>query len=95
MRTTSAGKAARSLAFCALLLCTACLGPNHATGRLMRWNSDFESKWSRQGVFMLSLPAYLIFGIGDNLVFNSVFWWTGNNPVNPPGDDSGPTDVGF
>jgi hypothetical protein len=37
----------------------------------------------------------LIFSIGDNFIFNSIFWWTGNNPINPPGDDSAPADVGF
>lgn len=95
MRRTSLGTAFRTLALCALLLCTACLGPNHATGRLARWNSDFENRWARQGVFMVSFPVYLIFSIGDNFIFNSIFWWTGNNPINPPGDDSAPADVGF
>jgi hypothetical protein len=91
----SVGAAARSLALCAVLLCTACLGPNHAQGRLAKWNSEFENKWARQGVFMVIFPGYLIFSLADNFIFNSLFWWTGDNPIDPPQDHSGPSDIGM
>jgi hypothetical protein len=69
---------------CALLLGTGCLGPGHATGRLYKWNSSFEGKWSKQGMFIVCLPGYIVTSIGDNLIFNSWQWWTGENPVDPP-----------
>jgi len=64
-------------------------------GRLARFNTDIENRWARQGTFMLFLPGYLVFSLGDNLVFNPIFWWTGNNPVDPPKAGTGPTDLGF
>ena len=69
---------------CTLFLCTSCLGPGHATARLYNFNRDFESKWAQEGMFVLLLPAYLLTSTGDNLIFNSVQWWTGDNPINPP-----------
>lgn len=78
----------------ALLLCSACLGPNHATANLAKWNADFENKWAREGVFLLTLPAYVIFSLGDNLIFNSIYWWTGDNPIGAP-EGAGPDDFGL
>ena len=34
-------------------------------------------------------------GIIAYAIFNSIQWWTGNNPVDPPEDDSGPGDLGW
>ncbi len=88
--------ASRAMALlCVLALSTACLGPNHATGRLARFNDDIDNRWAKQGTFMVLLPGYLLFSLSDNLVFNSIYWWTGNNPVDPPADESGPEDFGW
>ena len=84
------------IALSLLSLCSACLGPNHATARLARFNDDIENRWVKQGAFMLMFPGYIIFGlVGDNLIFNSIYWWTGDNPVDPPKDNSGPKDFGW
>lgn len=89
-------KALRAVvALCLLSVCSACLGPNHATARLARFNNDIDNRWAKQGTFMVLLPGYLVFSLGDNLVFNSIYWWTGNNPVDPPKDDSAPKDFGW
>ncbi len=78
----------------AVLVCTSCLGPGHATGRLYKFNRGFEHKWAQQGMFIVLLPGYVVFSIGDNLVFNSVQWWTGENPIDPPAG-SGPSEFGL
>ena len=77
------------------LACSGCIGPNHATARLAKVNHDIENKWLRQGAFMVMLPGYLLLGLGDNFIFNSIFWWTGSNPIDPPRDDEGPEDFGW
>ena len=83
------------VALAVLVLCTGCLGPNHATARLARYNQDIENRWVRQGAFWVFIPAYIVVSVGDNLIFNSMQWWTGNNPVDPPADESGPGDLGW
>ena len=95
MGSVSSGALRAVVAFCVLSVCTACLGPNHATGRLGQFNGKIENKWARQGAFMLMLPGYVLFSVGDNLVFNPIFWWTGNNPVDPPKAGSGPDEIGI
>ena len=79
---------------CALLLCTSCLGPGHATGRLYKYNRGFESKWSQQGMFLLMFPGYVVFSAGDQLIFNPIQWCSGENPIDPP-EGSGPADSGL
>ena len=74
----------------ALLVCTSCLGPGHAIGRLYTYNMSFESKWSQEGMFVLMLPGYIGASILDNFIFNSIQWWTGDHPVDPP-EASGPS----
>lgn len=83
---TSAKRGSRILAglLAVMLLTTACLGPNNTTGRLMKWNRSIESKWGSEAVFFVIFPAYLITSLGDVLIFNSIQWWTGKNPVDPP-----------
>ena len=72
------------LALAVLFCFPGCLGPNHAGGHLAQWNGSFENKWAKEGVFLLVLPAYAIFGIGDVLLFNSIQWWSGENPISRP-----------
>ena len=67
-----------------LLLLSGCLGPSHATGRLYQFNAEFENKWAQEGMFLLLIPGYILFSAGDQLIFNSIYWWTGDNPIDPP-----------
>lgn len=67
-----------------LLLCTSCLGPGHATARLYRFNQSFENKYAQEGMFLVMLPGYIVFSLGDNFIFNPIQWWTGENPIDPP-----------
>jgi hypothetical protein len=63
---------------------TSCIGPNHAVGHVYKWNAEIGNRWGRSVVFVLALPVYAIFSIGDVLIFNSIYWWTGNNPISDP-----------
>ncbi len=75
------------LAVIALLFCTSCLGPNHATGHLFKWNNEIDGKWGNEIAFIFLLPVYAIFGVGDVIIFNSIQWWSGNNPISRPETD--------
>ena len=77
-------KGLQVLALSALFCFTGCLGPNHAGGHIASWNASFENKWAREGIFLLALPGYVLFAIGDTLIFNSWQWWSGCNPISRP-----------
>jgi len=79
-----------TLALVMLLAFPGCLGPNHAVGHLAKWNMEFENKWAREGIFLLVLPGYVLFGVGDVLIFNSIQWWSGENPLSRPSSEAGP-----
>lgn len=76
------------LAVALLTVLTSCLGANHATGHLYKWNAEIGNRWGRSIVFILVLPAYMVTSIGDLLIFNSIQWWSGDNPISLPGGDS-------
>jgi hypothetical protein len=72
-----------------LVILPGCLGPGNAAGHLGKWNkTQFETKWAQEGVFILVFPAYLVCGVGDILIFNSIQWWTGENPISSPSGDN-------
>lgn len=68
------------------LLTSGCYGPFNLTRRLYTWNSQVGDKWEKELVFLLlvALPVYELTAFGDAVVFNSMEFWTGNNPVDPP-----------
>jgi len=69
------------------LLATSCLGPNNAFNSLNHWNDTVtESKWANEGIFLVLniIPVYGIAYLGDILIFNSIEFWGGENPVSPP-----------
>lgn len=72
----------------AIPLATSCLGPNHAHDGLRNWNATAtETEWVNEVIFLgLSVvPVYSIAMIGDVLIFNTVDYWSGNNPFEDPG----------
>jgi hypothetical protein len=73
-----------ALALGVLLMSASCLGPNNATAQLAKWNNGLDGKWGNEIAFIFLLPVYAIFSLGDVLIFNSIYWWTGNNPISPP-----------
>jgi len=69
----------------AALLSTSCLGPCNAFQSTMSWNSRVtENKYLNELIY---IPAGFVHGFaffGDVLVFNSIEFWTGNNPISKP-----------
>lgn len=69
---------AGSLAF------SGCYGPFRLTTKLHAWNDQVSNKkFVKELVFlgMCILPAYEVCMLGDGLIFNSIEFWGGNNPI--------------
>lgn len=67
---------------------TGCLGPNNATNSLLNWNAEVSDQdVVNEAVFigMTIVPVYLIAYAADVIVFNTIEYWAGGNPVDAPG----------
>ena len=74
------------------LMLSGCFGPFNLTRKVWRWNNTVsENKWVREGVYLLCswLPVYGLAGMADGLIFNSIEYWTGNNPITDTASTSG------
>lgn len=69
-----------------LFFASGCYGPFNLTKRLYLWNGDVGDKWENELVFLLFtiLPVYGTVVSADAIIFNSIQFWTGENPVDPP-----------
>ncbi len=80
-------RAGATIALAACLSTTSCIGPNNAFNSLSTWNSKLsDSKWLNELVFLglNIIPVYPLFLFADNLLFNSVEFWTGKNWIDKP-----------
>ncbi len=83
----------RSVLAGALTLClftSGCLGPNNAFDGLHHWNKGVtDNKWGNEAIFiaLTVIPVYPLFYLGDILIFNSIEFWGGENPIDPPPAD--------
>jgi hypothetical protein len=81
------------LALIASILLTGCTGPFVLTKNLHKWQTSFEDKWVDEVAFLgcVILPVYGLATLADGLIFNSVEFWTGENPMDsasaPVGDE--------
>ena len=74
---------------------TACFGPFNLTRNVYHWNSgikgsgEVSDKWMKEFVFfgMIIIPVYMFATLLDAFIFNSIQFWTGDNPVK--GSDAG------
>jgi hypothetical protein len=76
---------------------TACYGPFNLTKNVYRWNSgikgsgEVSEKWMKEFVFfgMIIVPVYMFSALLDAFIFNSIQFWSGDNPVKASelGDD--------
>ena len=76
---------------------TACYGPFNLTKNVYRWNSgikgsgEVNEKWMKEFVFfgMIIIPVYMFSALLDAFIFNSIQFWSGDNPVKASelGDD--------
>jgi len=59
------------------------MGHNGLLGKTLKFNlSVTENRWGREVVFIPMLPVHIISGVFDLLIFNSVEFWSGTNPIN-------------
>lgn len=69
------------------LVAAGCVGKNNAYclhRGLADWNRTYHNeKWVNEAIFvgLHIIPVYQIFRLADILVFNSIDFWTGDNPV--------------
>lgn len=67
-----------------------CYGPFKLTKKLHQWNGEVGEKWANEFVFLVLIwvPVYSLAMLGDGLIFNSVEFWTGENPIDTAKADS-------
>jgi len=66
------------------LACTSCIGTNSAFNGIRDWNGEVaESKWGQEAVHLVCwiVPVYGLALLGDVVIFNSIEFWGGENPV--------------
>lgn len=74
---------------CVMTLNTACYGPFNLTKNVYHWNSgikgsgEVNDKWMKEFVFfgMIVVPVYMFSALLDAFIFNSIQFWSGDNPV--------------
>ena len=77
----------KSLLVCTVLagsiLFTSCIGSFKLWGGLKDWNEGVGNKFVNELVFIALhiVPVYEIAYLGDLLIFNSIEFWSGSNPV--------------
>lgn len=76
-------KAPLALSLAVVIGVSGCYGGFNLTRKLHSWNGSVGGKWVNEGVFLglNILPVYGFAMLGDAIVFNSVEFWTGKNPI--------------
>jgi hypothetical protein len=67
-----------------------CFGNFAATRKVYQFNESFGDKWMNQIMFwvLAIVPAYEIAGFADVVLFNTIEFWTGSNPITmAPGEE--------
>ncbi len=75
------------------MLVSGCYGPFHLTRRVWKFNGEVsDNKWVVELVYLVctAIPVYGIATLADAVIFNSVEFWTGENPL-AEGADAGPS----
>ena len=72
-----------------LLVCTSCFGPFNTSRRLHTWNREIENRWGGEGVYLVFSFAwvYRVAWLSDAFIFNSIEFWGGDNPIDPPSQE--------
>jgi hypothetical protein len=74
---------------CFMMASTGCYGPFNLTKNVYHWNSgikgsgEVSDKWMKEFVFfgMIIVPVYMFSALLDGFIFNSIQFWSGDNPV--------------
>lgn len=80
-----------------MLSSSACYGPFNLTRNVYHWNSgikgsgEVNDKWMKEFVFfgMIVIPVYMFSTLLDAFIFNSIQFWSGDNPVKVTRDEDG------
>ena len=72
----------------AATLSSGCWGSFSLTGKVYDWNGTFGSKWASWGVFLVFtiLPVYGTLLFLDAVIFNTIEFFSGNNPIKRSAD---------
>ena len=65
------------------MVTSGCYGPFRLTKKLHTWNGQVGGKWANEGAFILLawLPVYGVVALADAILFNSIEFWGGQNPI--------------
>lgn len=72
--------AAVVLISCSMLF-SSCIGPFNLSHKLLAWNQTVSDKFVNAVLFVVLSPAYTVTMLGDLILFNSIEFWTGDNPI--------------
>jgi hypothetical protein len=67
------------------VLSTGCIGHFGLSGKVRQFNLEqTEDRWGREILFVILyvIPVYPFAGFADIVLFNSIEFWTGKNPIN-------------
>lgn len=68
-----------------LLFTTGCMGKFAVTKKVYGWNKHATGdRWVNEFIFVgmaVILPVYSLTLLVDGIIFNSIEWWSGSNPV--------------
>jgi hypothetical protein len=70
------------------LASSSCLGPDNLYGSVKNWNAEISDKdWLNELVFLgfWILPVYPITLLADVIIFNTIGYWTNDQPITDPG----------
>ena len=81
----------KKITACFLILAfifTGCTGTFHLTKAINHFHRSQSSKWADEAVFLCVaiLPVYAFGMLGDAVIFNTIEFWTGKNPIASTGD---------
>ena len=62
-------------------LFSSCIGPFALSNKLLAWNQTVSDKFVNALLFIVLSPAYAVTMTGDLLLFNTIEFWTGDNPI--------------
>lgn len=66
-----------------------CFGSFNLTRKLYQWNNTVsQDKWIKEAVFIVFVwvPVYGLAGLGDAVLFNTIEFWNGKNPIDMKAD---------
>lgn len=69
------------LALAGSVMFTSCIGPFNLSKELLAWNRTIDSKFVNALVFFVFTPVYVVTLVGDSLIFNTIEFWSGSNPI--------------